>query len=650
MCEGNSTRLFCPDPEDRLAVFSAFFGAQYEPMNICLPPETWSDPAHNGQQYQNQSNRCETAGATEAVMKLCSGRRECTVTANTETFGVPKCPPSLTKRPTVFHMKLVHTCLSKRVLKLPVKPKTTTTTTTTTILPITSTTSTTSTSTERHYLETSTSSSSTVGSIRSGTHLVDGDDDDDHQGHSHHQGADHHLGNHPHNDTSDDTLDHEKEPQLILMDAVGSNSSPRSLGTDLQTNPHANCSQLPASMQVIGFVSDWISAVGFIKSKLFFPSSVVHFTKRSTLRVHSHHIYFFTENKERLILYLLVSLFGSLVCFLLVLSVKLYQQKTAAKRRAAEDRACAPPVAPFDIIDFDEDDLDDLDGLPTGPAGSGGQYGLETGTYMGPSHRQYSYHVPQEMPSLSILESQANTSAMTTNSRPLLYSTLRKKPALKNTTTNTVPTNSLTNTTTFGPHGAEPWNTSVGSRSSTSRLLGHPQHYHLYQQQGQQLQQSTEPPAIIDYGLSLPVSMMPANTGGTLPRRGPLSSRNSTGSGILKNASTLTAEASTSTADNGSGAGGGGGGAGGDNANVSFVGGGYGDTDETSQRNSSSGFATMRRVHMPTVAINNGGGNSMLVTRFDERGLEVLEIEQPNQQQQHTEPKTLSKSLNNFFM
>lgn len=364
--------------------------------------------------------------------------------------------------------------------------------------------------------------------------------------------------------------------------------------------------------------------------------------KKALLYTHIYDTFnFFTENKERLILYLLVSLFGSLVCFLLVLSVKLYQQKTATKRRAAEERACAPPVAPFDILDFDEDDLDDLDGLPTGPAGSGPQYGLETGTYMGPSHRQYSYHVPQEMPSLTVLESQVNTSA-TANSRPLLYSTLRKKPALKNTTTNTVPTTSLTNTTTFGPHGAEPWNTSVASRGSNSRLIGqgHPQHYHLYQQ-GQQ----TDPPAIIDYGFSLPASMMPAASSGTLPRRGILSSRNSTGSGILKNASTITEEASTSTADDGTGAAT----AGGDN-NVAFV--AYGDTPETARNNNNSGFATMRRVHNnPGVSNNSSAGNQMLVTRFDDRGLEILEIEQPNlQQSQHTDPKTLSKSLNNFFM
>ena len=97
-----------------------------------------------------------------------------------------------------------------------------------------------------------------------------GVDDDDHD---HDKGDSDHY-HHPNGTASGNITEEEKEPQLILMDAVGSSSggnfSPaHSLGNaiDETPNPHANCSELPASMHVIGFVSDWISAVGFVKSK-----------------------------------------------------------------------------------------------------------------------------------------------------------------------------------------------------------------------------------------------------------------------------------------------------------------------------------------------------------------------------------------------
>ncbi len=441
-----------------------------------------------------------------------------------------------------------------------------------------------------------------------------------------------------------------------------------------------------------------------------------------------------------------------MVCFLAVLSTKLYRQKRRAKRRAAEEQAGArPPLAPFDIVDFDEeDDLDDLDGLPGGPAG---HYPLNSSaagpTFLGPSHRQFSYHVPQETPSMSILaesNNNNNNNGTPTNARPLLYSTLRKKPALKNTTTNTVPTNtgplattctSNSTTSTFGgptnplEQQQQPWNTATANiittaavstlNGSGNRLLTHPQHYHPQhhhhhlhhphhpQQQQQQIMPMTtmttsSPPTIIDYGLTLPSSMMPptqssipvtttttttTNGRGTLPRKGILSNRHSTGSGILRNANTQTAMIISEEeedgnngngglmiissggpgpgpglghpsnvvafVDNGGDIGGGGGG---------YVAGGFGDTNEEDGKEAvGSSFSTMRRV-VPvfTAETINGSGGSvtpLLITRFEEQGLEMLELEHPGRRQQqqqqqhqpgHTEPKTLSTSLNNFFM
>ncbi|OTF72243.1 hypothetical protein BLA29_009677, partial [Euroglyphus maynei] len=91
-----------------------------------------------------------------------------------------------------------------------------------------------------------------------------------------------------------------------------------------------NCTELTTQMQVVGFISDWISAIGFVK-----------------------------RNQELFVLYLLVSLFGSLVCFLAVLSARLYYQKGVAvkKIRKEQQQQQRKFVPQFDFEDeFDDDD------------------------------------------------------------------------------------------------------------------------------------------------------------------------------------------------------------------------------------------------------------------------------------------------------
>lgn len=251
---------------------------------------------------------------------------------------------------------------------------------------------------------------------------------------------------------------------------------------------------------------------------------------------------------------MLVSLFGSLVCFLVVLSAKLYTQKRTAKRKAREEQAA---VTPFEIMNFD-DDLDDLDNFPSSSGGV-----LDTGTYIGPSHRQYSY-VP---PSVSNLIPDGAIEP-----RPLLYSTLRKKQPPK------------------GPReytDADPW-ASVGSRSSTGGrgVPIAPPHVHQ--------QQTAQPPTLIDY--NSPLSTLPKS----ILCRGP--SGPSTSATMGKPS---TAEVSTST-------------------NGSF-----------------SGFATMRQQPTPaTIRFEDSLGGENRQPPFD----------QQEQFQQQTDPKSMSKSLNNFFM
>ena len=71
-----------------------------------------------------------------------------------------------------------------------------------------------------------------------------------------------------------------------------------------------------------------------------------------------------TGNTERFILYLLVSLCGSLVCFLIVLSSRLFVQKRRAIKKAKED---LPTITPFGALNDDhvDDILDQLDGVTT---------------------------------------------------------------------------------------------------------------------------------------------------------------------------------------------------------------------------------------------------------------------------------------------
>ena len=132
------------------------------------------------------------------------------------------------------------------------------------------------------------------------------------------------------------------------------------------------------------------------------------------------------ENKERLILYMLVSLFSSIIGFLLVLTARLLHQKRQTKKRI---RAEQMVVTPFDPIDFDDDDDDDdddlndhhgdhlLDGVTTMSQPEYGRYQH--------SPRHYRIHVPQNMPTVSMMAANSKISrASTYQLNPFLYSTI----------------------------------------------------------------------------------------------------------------------------------------------------------------------------------------------------------------------------------
>ncbi|XP_053201804.1 transcription factor mef2A-like [Panonychus citri] len=122
-----------------------------------------------------------------------------------------------------------------------------------------------------------------------------------------------------------------------------------------------NCSQ-PLHARTIGFLADWISAYVFIKG-----------------------------NKERLVLYFLVSFLGTFLIIFLVLSIRLYVQKRRAIRLLKET---APLVSPISDISYEvhrDTTLDPLDiSVPTS------QTTLNHGPNHGHHQHQHSLHHHQQ--------------------------------------------------------------------------------------------------------------------------------------------------------------------------------------------------------------------------------------------------------------
>lgn len=344
--------------DDRIVILSAFFGATAMGVTEC--PNTSTLKSINNNNSWNMSlaqlhSSCQVNNAKETVMNLCLGRRNCTITSDTDTFGVPYCPMKVRN-----FLKVVYTCTSRKMLQSSVDLDTTTTTTTTTATTI---------------ITTVKPSGTTVGSNRFDTKVSM-------QNRAQHYNDD---------DMKKNVVMDQSSVPMDLENYAGTRTQP------------PNCT-LSKSVQVVGFVSEWISAIDFLKSKCLL----------SVIRKANCDALFFaiplSENRERLILYLLVSLFGSLLCFLVVLSSKLYAQKSAAMRKVRESQL---PPTPFEIIDFDDDIIDEDMIHPRYRSDS-----LEI-------HRQPYTMAPNT--AVSVLTTQA------TEPRPLLYSTLRHKsrPVLK---------------------------------------------------------------------------------------------------------------------------------------------------------------------------------------------------------------------------
>ncbi|XP_055611021.1 protein eva-1 isoform X1 [Uranotaenia lowii] len=97
-CENDVIQLSC-NPYSRIAVYSASYGrTEYESLQCAQPQGV-------------KEETCLASYATETVMQKCHGRRKCTLSADSTTFGKPCHPDSR------MYLKVVYTCVPRKVLK-----------------------------------------------------------------------------------------------------------------------------------------------------------------------------------------------------------------------------------------------------------------------------------------------------------------------------------------------------------------------------------------------------------------------------------------------------------------------------------------------------------------------------------------------------
>lgn len=97
-CENEIVQLKC-NPNTRIAIYSASYGrTQYESVQ-CPQPQGVPEET------------CLASYATETVVTICHGKRRCTLSVDSNTFGSP------CKKESRMYLKVVYTCVPRRVLK-----------------------------------------------------------------------------------------------------------------------------------------------------------------------------------------------------------------------------------------------------------------------------------------------------------------------------------------------------------------------------------------------------------------------------------------------------------------------------------------------------------------------------------------------------
>jgi len=98
ICENETINLKCKR-NARIAIYSATFGrTHYQSLQCPQTPGV-------------EEETCESSFSTETVMQVCHGKRRCSLTASSSTFGNPCSPQSH------LYLRVVYTCVSRRILK-----------------------------------------------------------------------------------------------------------------------------------------------------------------------------------------------------------------------------------------------------------------------------------------------------------------------------------------------------------------------------------------------------------------------------------------------------------------------------------------------------------------------------------------------------
>lgn len=106
ICAGDRLRLKC-HKSSRIVIYSASFGS-----TLAGVPECPQKADINSSSQSLPSEDCQVSYATEIVMSSCHGKKKCSLDADVGTFGDPRCAKT-----TRFHLKVVYTCVPKDVLK-----------------------------------------------------------------------------------------------------------------------------------------------------------------------------------------------------------------------------------------------------------------------------------------------------------------------------------------------------------------------------------------------------------------------------------------------------------------------------------------------------------------------------------------------------
>ncbi|XP_054163553.1 protein eva-1-like isoform X2 [Oppia nitens] len=288
VCEGDRLRLKC-HRTSRIVIYSATFGSSQSGVAECPQLDGGGQPVA---QSLRPPEECMVSYATETVMSSCHGRKKCSLDADIGTFGEPGC-----SKATRLHLKVVYTCVPRDVLK---------------------------------ELDIGvTDSDKNAGSDSTATN----EDTDD----SGFVDEPRYIPEHevPSSTGLPDKVNNKKDINRKSQKSDIMMKNNYNIINNNSADSDVNCTLISPPEKVVGFISDWISAVNFIK-----------------------------KNTERFILYLLVSLCGSLVCFLVVLSSRLFIQKRKVEKKVKED---IPVCSPFGVLTDDNGDdlLDGLEGVTT---------------------------------------------------------------------------------------------------------------------------------------------------------------------------------------------------------------------------------------------------------------------------------------------